>query len=165
MGKKLQITQVVSLGELKTHYRQEKNPLIRDRLLMLIQIHQGHTTRQVAQMLNVNKGTVSLWVHRFNTVGFEGLQDQPREGRPPKVNYPALKIALESSPQNFGYPQEVWHPALVQIYLLEHQQLNINKTHVYWVIKRLGFVLRVPRPFSHKSNPEQVDQFKKNEIY
>ena len=165
MGRRLQITQPITLEELKVRHRQEKNPLIRDRLLMLIHVSQGHSSRQVAQMLNVNKGTVSIWVNRFNNLSFEGLQDQPRSGRPPKVNYPRLKRALEASPRNFGYPHEIWFPALVRTYLWDHQHITVNQTHIYWMIKRIGFVLRVPRPISAKSDPDQVEDFKKNENF
>lgn len=163
MGNKLELTREVSLEELKHWHRQETDPRVRDRILMLIHTKQGYATRNVAQMVNVSKGTVASWVHRFNEGGRENLHDQPHPGRPPKVDYENLAQALDQSPQAFGYPQEAWYPALVRRYLNEHQHLTVHKEHIYWIINRAGFVLRVPRSRSYRSDPVKVDTFKKNE--
>lgn len=163
MSNQLALTREVSLEALKQRHRQETDPRVRDRMLMLIHTKQGYSTRKVAQMVNVSKGTVAIWIHRFNAGGFENLYDRPHTGRPPKVDYEKLTQALEQSPQAFGYPHEAWYPALVRRYLQEHQHLTIHKEHIYWVIKRAGFVLRVPRPRSYRSDPIKVEQFKKNE--
>jgi transposase len=52
------------------------------RLLMLLLSHQGWPPAAIAELLGCDPSTVRRWIHRYNTHGVAGLQDQPRAGRP-----------------------------------------------------------------------------------
>lgn len=165
MPSKMKITWDVSQEELKQKYQNERHPKIKQRILMILHIKLGKSARETAERVVVDKNTVCLWCKRFNEAGFEGLTDEERSGSPRKVNYKDLKKVLESSPQNYGYKHQAWHPSLVVIYLNEQQGVKLGETYVYQLVRRLGFRLKVPRTKSYKSNPKKVLEFKKNETY
>lgn len=57
-------------------------PRVRQRARILIQASRGRSNLEIAQALDVDVATVSLWRRRFRTQGFErGLRDAPRQRR------------------------------------------------------------------------------------
>lgn len=56
------------------------------RATALLQLHQGHTLTQVAKTLAVARVSVANWRDAYNAVGLQCLQDQPRSGRPIKID-------------------------------------------------------------------------------
>src|SRR5215471_19381585 len=44
---------------------------------------QGTPVEDIAVQLHLARGSVYLWLHRFEERGIAGLQDHPRGGRPP----------------------------------------------------------------------------------
>lgn len=161
MGKRLQITREITEEELKDAYNREKDATIKQRLLMLLHVNSGKSARQTAELLFVDKNTVSLWVNRFNEFGFEGLYDKERSGRPKEIDYENLKDALSKKPTEFGYPHQAWHPKLVVTYLMDYQNIKPAKNYVYNLLRRMGYRLIVPSKRSYKSDPEKVLKFKK----
>ena len=157
------ISRPVTVAGLKKRYDQEKHQIVKQRILMIIHVKKGKSARQTAEMVIVDKNTVVLWCTRFNELGFDGLKDEARPGKPKKVDYGNLQNALDQSPQVFGYKHQAWHPKLVEIYLLDYQNLKLSKNYVYKLIRKLGFSLKVPRTRSYKSDPKKVLAFKKNE--
>ncbi len=163
MPEKLTLEREISLEELTRLIRTQKEAKVRERLLILLHIKKGRTTREVGELLQINKGKVSYWVHRFNEEGIQGLSTRPKSGHPAKVDYRDLRQTLSQSPRAFGYPHVVWFPKLVWQYLKEYQQVDVAPEHIYWVIKRAGYTLKVPRPRHYRSSPQKVVEFKKNE--
>jgi len=50
---------------------------------MVLLAAQGLRNDQIAQRLNCRREVVSQWRKRFFEQGMVGLEDQPRQGRPP----------------------------------------------------------------------------------
>src|SRR3954471_6367010 len=56
------------------------------RALMVLWRAEGLTTLEIAERLECHRDTVSLWLERYRTLGTEGLEDEPRSGRPPHLD-------------------------------------------------------------------------------
>jgi transposase len=71
----------------------------------------GTPVEDIAAQLHLARGSVSLWLHRFEERGIAGLQDHPRGGRPPTYSREQvgqiIATALER-PQNWGLPYASW---------------------------------------------------------
>lgn len=73
---------------------------------------------EIARAMGTNRARVGEWLRRFEDEGVEGLEDQPRSGRPVEIT--ALErhqviAAACSSPSEFGLDRVVWsHEALAQ---------------------------------------------------
>ena len=55
----------------------------RDRACIVALSAQGWWVSDIARIVWVTPGVVRKWITRFNATGLDGLQDQPRLGRPP----------------------------------------------------------------------------------
>ena len=80
---KLTLDQAVALKE---HMLQSDNyrEISRCRAMMLS--HKGYTINDLADIFDVDRDTITIWFNRYESQGIEGLKDQPRSGRPPKLD-------------------------------------------------------------------------------
>jgi len=87
--------------------RTDPDPRIRRRVHALLLLSDGHSVSAVARLFATAPHRVRAWRSRFLASGRHGLADEPRPGRPPKLNAAALAFlreALEASPQTYGLP-------------------------------------------------------------
>lgn len=56
------------------------------RATALLQLNQGLTIQTVAETLQVEHWTVSIWRNKYLESGLDFLQDQPRAGRPIEID-------------------------------------------------------------------------------
>jgi transposase len=75
---------------------------IRHRAHAILLSHGGKQIREIAEIFQVDRNTVTAWLDRWDTQGIEGLEDKPHTGAPPKLNEKEQRLALEliaESPQ------------------------------------------------------------------
>jgi transposase len=85
--------------------------LERRRLLAIERLHDGHSTREVAEFLGVHLRTVQKWKALHNQKGDAGLASKPPLGRMPKLTNRQIQTVLgwfRRSPMEFGYATELW---------------------------------------------------------
>ena len=116
-GKRVVVTRDVSFEELEKRYKAEKNSRVKLRILIVWRVKEGISTTRLEEELHVHHSTVSTWVKRFNEEGFDGLKDQSKSGRPPKISHEEFQEVLEKNPRDEGYPLEVWSVRILQVHL------------------------------------------------
>ena len=62
--------------------KKEKNARIKERLQAVLWRLKGSEYTDIANRLERSIDTVREWVKKWNKVGYEGLQDKPKSGRP-----------------------------------------------------------------------------------
>jgi transposase len=104
--------------------------------------HQGRRAPTIAEELGLSQGTVRLWLTRCNAHGLDGLEDQPRSGRPP--TYTAEEIgavigAALTKPEALGLPFGSWTLDRLAAYLHEEQGIAIKRSRIDEVLLAEGF--------------------------
>lgn len=72
--------------------------------------HRGWTTQQIAEYLDWRVATVRQAIYRWRNQGLMGLWDQPRSGRPPRLNdddWAHLRHCLDKEEQTYTSAQLV----------------------------------------------------------
>ena len=80
-----------------------KTRRIRHRAHAILLSHAGKTIREIAEIFQVDRDTVSNWLNRWETEGLDGLADKAHTGAPPKLTESEQKLALDllgESPQS-----------------------------------------------------------------
>jgi transposase len=74
-------------------------------------VEEGQTLASMARLFQTAPHRVPVWQRRFAVEGRDGLLDQTRRGRPPKLradDRAFLVSALAQGPQAYGLPVTVW---------------------------------------------------------
>lgn len=72
------LTELMSKGQAKAR--------IMRRATALLQLHQGSTLQNAAEILGVDDNTVAIWRNKYLENGLKFLPDEPRSGRPIKFD-------------------------------------------------------------------------------
>jgi len=147
----------MDLETLEEAYRQEKDPKVRERLLMVMGVLDGKTTRQVAADLRCPQPNIVYWKRRFEKEGLEGLKDRPRSGRPPKVaswKLTRIKTLVEK--------KQCWTATEVMKLICEKTGVQYSLMHVTRLLHSWGLSKQRPRrKHINAATDEEVKRFKK----
>ena len=74
----------------------DTSPRARARAQSLLRSAEGMTIKDITQLSQVDRDTVSTWIRTWEHEGPARLHDQPRSGRPPKLTPEEQPLALAS---------------------------------------------------------------------
>jgi len=140
--------------------RTDPDPRVRRRAHALLLLTEGHSVVAVARLFETAPHRVRAWRSRFLASGRQGLADEPRSGRPPKLDATALAFleeALETGPQVYGLPVTIWSIRDLRAVLAHRLGVRVCATTVHRAVQRLGYRYRRPRhDLTHRQDHEAV---------
>ena len=96
------------IRELKEAMRAERDIRIRNRMMAVLGVLKGHSTRTASDFADVDQRTVQLWVARFNEGGIGGLRDAPGRGRASRARYGRIRrLASRLAGKNMLTPRKL----------------------------------------------------------
>jgi len=133
---------LITKSELKELYRGEEDAKVRERLLLILRVEvDGVIPAAAARELHRSRPWASYWLERFSKEGVNGLKDRPRSGRPSKLRAEvAMKIRGTLSESKQG-----WTTRQAQELIAKIGGVRYHSTHIYRLLHRWGFKLKVPR--------------------
>lgn len=111
------------------------------RLHGLLLVAYGSTCAEAASMLGRTPKTLENWVHAFNDYGFDGIKENPRQGRPSSLTddeFLQLDADLQLSPEDFGYPSDSWNGSLLSCHINEKFGKNMSCRQCQRIFHKLG---------------------------
>ena len=140
MGKRLQVREVTSAEREAVrrlaHSRTAPARAV-ERAQVVLAALKGASVEEIAVRLHLARNTVYLWLHRFDTRGLAGLEDAPREGRPPtysREQVGEIVATALTAPQTLDLPFQSWTLDRLAAYLSEQKGITMKRS-------RLGEVL------------------------
>ena len=146
--------------QLRQLTRTDPDPRVRRRAHALLLVGEGHSIAAVARLFGTAPHRVRAWRTRFLAGGHPSLADEPRAGRPPKLDATArafLEEALEAGLQAYGLPVTIWSIRDLREVLVHRLGVHVCTATVHRAVQRLGF--RYPRPrhdLTHRQDHEAV---------
>ncbi len=138
---------------------------LRDRATIIAWSAEGWWVSDIARIVRVTPQVVRKWIRRFNAEGLDGLQDQPRSGRPPTYTAEQIGEVIAVSllkPDSPGLPFGCWTLDRLQAYLTEERSLPIKRSRINeilvaeglrWRTDETWFGERVDPQFAEKRGP------------
>lgn len=137
----------------------DPDPRVRHRAAALLLVAEGLPIVRVARLLGTSPARIRVWRQRFLTQSRAGLADQPRTGRPPKLDAAARALlvrALDQGPAAYGVPVTVWSVRDLRALLAQHG-IHVCCATVHRTLQALGYRYRRPRhDLTHRQNAEAV---------
>ena len=143
----------------------ESDTRIARRMLAIANALDGMSRQQAARAAGMDRQTLRDWVLRFNAHGLDGLADQPREGRPPKLKPREMAELVEivlagSDPETSGISAYT-RDDLVAI-CEERFGKRLASTSIGRILRNLGLSRQKARPSHPKKDPAAQAAFKKS---
>ena len=124
----------------------------------------GHTSGEIARLLNLSVPSVTRMIRRFNREGIAGLADKPRSGRPPRARdryMKLLKQAVATSPQDMGYVFSSWSLSRLREHLFAKTSVLLSPGYLSRLMAKHGIVYRRPRHvMGHLRDQAEYDEKK-----
>ena len=86
------------------------------RARILLDLHEGYSPSQVANAHRVSRKTVYKWIHRYQKHSLEGLEDQPRSGRPSVIDKKTFEQVLKLTTERVPHESTHWSITLMAKY-------------------------------------------------
>jgi transposase len=119
-----------------------------DRAHIILMADEGLTTQQIAAKLDTRSARISKWRQRFLHSRLEGLQDQPRSGKPAHYDQTTERRILDQLDQPPSPGQANWSGgALAKV-------LGISDDQVWRVLRKYGVSLQRRRSWCISTDPE-----------
>lgn len=134
------------------------------RLHGVLLVCDGRSCYEVAEILGRSPRTIQHWVNRFENIGFEGLREGERLGRPSRLDARQLnKLGkdLRKDPRKLGYSQNMWDGKLLSHHLSEVYGIELGVRQCQRLFRKLGFRRRKPRPVIAKADKDAQMEFRK----
>lgn len=100
------------------------------------------TATEAGMRVGFSRPIGPIWVRRFNEEGVAGLQDRPREGRPPthneEVRSALISLALQK-PSSLGYAFELWTLERLQRAFKERHNIHLSDSTIWTWMDEEGF--------------------------
>ena len=150
----------ISSEQINNAYKKETDSDVKERILLVRRVRiDGQEASKVAEReLHKTRWWAYKWLSRFDKLGIEGLKDQSRSGRPPKIpEKKMLKIKQELSENKAG-----WQAKQVMDIIYKKTGVRYHEVHIYRLLHRWGFSPKVPQKrFVNTASKEEKEAFKK----
>ncbi len=145
--------------------RKDEKFMIGVRLFAVYQIACGAVSRDMQKLYKVSFKSVCNWVHAFNKYGVEGLKNEPKTGRKPRLNEEQLQIIkttiLEKVPTEFNYNTSTWTGPLLIDYIDKQFGVKFKKAQIYNIMKKMGLSHQKVKGVYPEANAEKRAEFTK----
>lgn len=138
--------------ELNKIIKESEKPRIRQRAQAILRSAKKYHIDKIAEICDVHRNTVSSWIDQWENIGFNGLQDSPRSGRPSTLTESEKQLVIELALVN---PRSVLK---IRANLIEQTGKRVSDTTIKRILKAAKFIWKRIRK-SVKSKRD-FDEFK-----
>lgn len=145
---------VNNLAKIKSSLKRVKEPVVRERLLMVQAAHK-EPLRDVAKAFGCTHGKVDYWKKRYKSDGLRGLYTKPRNGRPKKITEAqAVEICKIVRKHDI---KRGWRTSHIRSVIYEKAGVKYSARQIIRISQSWGLSRVKPRPryaFSKKEDRE-----------
>lgn len=153
----------VSLAELESMYKMEKNAKPKQRLLCAIHRKQGKSIDTIRDIMHMHRRTVHDTIRRFDARGVSAKDSIKQSGRPPLLTEKQRRELVKELEAGPPYNKSgLWSTKEVRDLLKRKYGISFVNQHIWRIITSLGFTMQRPRKRHYKRPSDaELDTFKK----
>ncbi|MEO7145711.1 MAG: IS630 family transposase [Bryobacteraceae bacterium] len=132
------------------------------RLRAVVLNSEGHTSGELANILQAPRSKVSEWLQRYQIEGVDGLLEGYRSGRPSELTekqQQQLGDILDSGPVAYGLDNGIWTSPMIAWLIEEEFGVQYHPGHVRQLLHALGFSVQRPRRVLARADAEAQDRW------
>ncbi|MCU0535451.1 MAG: IS630 family transposase [Hydrococcus sp. Prado102] len=129
--------------KLQKALKEEENPEIRERILILLLLNDGKTQAEISSFLGCGTKKVSYWCVHGDPENLETLKDKRMEGNHRKATEEYIKFLLEiieKKPEELGYEFGRWTAKRLATYLEKETGISLSSSQIRRILERKKYV-------------------------
>jgi transposase len=165
MGGKLKVREIKEEERKELERRRKSRTVearVRMRAEMVLRKEEGANLAEIGEELGVDYETVSLWIHRFNAEGLEGLEEKEGRGRKRRYDEEARgeMIALaRSRPQVEETGFSSWSLDRLQEVLQREKGIGVSRAQLARILEAEGLKWYQERTyFTERPDPQFAEK-------
>ena len=117
------------------------------RAQMVLLSHRKFSVPQIATIHDCGEEVVRHWLHRYEEHGIEGLEDEPKSGRPRKepLAEQIVDVQASQSPRCSGHVHSCWSVRRLTAFLDDRFHLALSPSTIRRLLRASGWRWRRPR--------------------
>jgi transposase len=127
---------------------EEKDLAIWRRLKAVLSYIEGHAVQALADLLDVDRSTISRWLQQYDRHNLAGLETGTAPGAAPRLSpeqRQELGAILDAGPQAAGFDTGLWTGPMIGQVIKEHWNVEYHQHHIPRLLHQLGFSVQRPR--------------------
>lgn len=150
-------------AELQHHYQHARSAVERRRAQVIWFLASGKSLKETGALTAYSHVSLLKTIHNYNQHGLNGLKDQRahNRGAPTLLSDQQLLLLAQTIPHDFEQGI-VWNGSDVLEWVKRKCKKDLHKPRAYELLAAIRFTLQGPRPRHEKSNPAEVEDFKKD---
>lgn len=152
-----------SVQKLLSLAKSESNPRLARRIQAIALARQGYSCPEIIEITGNCRRAIQSWVAKYNAHGLEGLKEQHRSGRHPKLppaKHKKFCSRIDTGPAKKDSTATFYGKDIQQILETEFGVVY-SLNGVYQLLHRLGYSCLAPRPRHEKADIQAQKRFKK----
>jgi transposase len=132
------------------------------RLRAVVLNSEGHTSGELAEILQAPRSKVSEWLQRYQRQGVDGLLEGYRSGRPAELTQEQrqqLGDILDSGPAAYDLDSGIWTSPMIAWLIEEEFGVQYHPGHVRKLLHALGFSVQRPRRVLARADAAAQDRW------
>jgi transposase len=132
------------------------------RLRAVVLNSEGHTSGEVAKILQAPRSKVSEWLQHYQSEGIDGLLEGYRSGRPAELTQKQqqeLGDILDSGPVAYGLDSGIWTSPMIAWLIEEEFGVQYHPGHVRKLLHGWGFSVQRPRRVLARADAAAQDRW------
>lgn len=149
---------------LQDEIRRSEDARYDHRLHAILLVAQGMSCREAANLLGDSARIVAYWVNQFEEIGFAGLAEVERSGRPSRLSEEQMEeigSALRQTPRDYNLAGTIWDGKTLSEYIRNNWEIDLGVRQCQRIFRQLGFRQRKPRSMIAHADPGEQAAFKK----
>lgn len=152
-------------ADLRQYEKTIQNVKMRQRVMTIRLIIERYTGKEVSQLLNLHRETVSIYVKTFNQYGMDGLVTrQYSTGKPAYLTQEEKeelrRMILESTPEKEGFGIDAnWDTRVIQHVIYEKFSVTMSRSGIYRMLTGMGLSYTRPTYTLAKADQNEQKQF------
>ena len=154
----------MSVSEIENLLKSKEDYKIALRLLSILPIAKGESSRKAEELLLLSHNQICIWVKRFNKLGIEGLKDKPKTGRKSKISVEQLSwlknLVINESPTKYEFNTETWTAPMLVLMVEKYCKISYSEDAIYLILKKkLNLTHKKGKGFYAEAKQEVREKF------
>lgn len=124
----------------------------------------GHTSGDIATLLQAPRSRVSEWLQLYDRHGYEALLEGHRTGRPCALcaeQKQGLADIIDSGPRAYGFLSGVWNAIMIRDVIQDEFSVEYDARHVRRILEDLGFSVQRPKRVLARADPSKQNRWRR----